>query len=86
MGGGMSHGHEGECALDVLEPMFGDEAMNIAMCYTCFPASCNVASKQAHELIERINIVERDAAFKEVMDEFDLEVEKMQERLKDNPA
>lgn len=42
------------CVLDVLRPMFGDQAVNIALNYTCFPMSCTHASEQAHKLISRI--------------------------------
>ena len=59
------------CVLDVLEPVFGDEAGNIAMSFTCFPESCDVASEQGRKLVERVAVVGKVAALAEVQDEID---------------
>jgi len=39
------------CVFDVLVPFFGDKAGEVAMGATCFPFSCDVAAKQARQIV-----------------------------------
>ena len=54
------------CVLDVLAPVFGADAGNIAMEYTCFPMNCDVASAQARYLLEQVTLVGKETALAQV--------------------
>lgn len=64
-----------ECVLDVLGPVFGDDAGNVAMEYTCFPMSCDVASKQARELLERVAAIGKGPALAEAAERIHREMD-----------
>lgn len=39
------------CVFEILEPFFGEFASGVAMNATCFPFSCEVAHRQAQEIV-----------------------------------